>query len=273
MYKAVLGVAPNLDMPQTFNEKIQWIKLNYRLPVMTVMADKIKAKEYVRDILGSQYIVSLLAVWDDASEIDFSLLPERFVIKCNHNSGLGMCICRDRERLNEQKARKNIAEGLKEDFYSHNREWCYRDINRMAFAEQFIEDGTGNGELTDYKFYCFDGEPQYLYISHGLENHATATISFLNIDWTFADFGRTDYAPYKSLPQKPKRYLEMLEIARVLAKGFPFIRVDLFETNGKIFFSEFTFYPCAGMMPFKPVSADEELGKLLHLPFDEVEKA
>ena len=119
--------------------------------------------------------------------------------------------------------------------------------------------------LIDYKFYCFNGIPKLLYVSQGLENHDTAKISFLNIDWTFADFGRSDYKAWETLPKKPQNYENMLEIAKKLSKGIPFLRVDLYEINNKIYFGELTFSPCAGMMPSVPRQADLEVGKLLDI--------
>lgn len=120
--------------------------------------------------------------------------------------------------------------------------------------------------MTDYKFYCFDGEPKYLYISEGLEHHPTASISFLNLDWSFAPFGRSDYKPFKTLPPKPSLYDEMISLARKLSAGNCFLRVDLYQINEKVYFSELTFTPCAGFMPFSPPEWDEELGKLIDLP-------
>lgn len=122
--------------------------------------------------------------------------------------------------------------------------------------------------LTDYKFYCFDGKPKYLYVSQGLDNHATALISFLTMDWKFAAFGRSDYTSFESLPEKPECFKEMVKIASELSSGFPFLRVDMYEINGKVFFSELTFSPCGGMMPFDPPEWDEKIGLELTLPFN-----
>ena len=254
----------NLKNPQTFNEKINYLKLYNRDDIQTIMADKYKARDYVKDKIGEQYLVPLIGVWDNPDDIDFDKLPNQFAMKCNHNSGLGMCICKDKSKLDIDKVRSELKKGIAEDYYKNCREWPYKNIPRKIICEEFLTQEKDTG-LTDYKFFCFNGEPKFMYVSDGLDNHDTASISFLTMDWQFAEFERADYNRHKELPEKPVHYEKMIELAKILSEGFAFLRVDLYEIDGKIYFSELTFSPCGGFMPFTPEKWDAELGKLIEL--------
>lgn len=262
-YKLVTGKTLRLDPPETFNEKLQWLKLHDRNPNYTKMVDKAAAKQYVADKIGEEYIIPTLGVWDHFAEIDFSRLPEQFVLKCTHDSG-GSIICRDKSKFDKKEARNKLEKFLRRKYFYVHREWPYKNVKPRIMAEAYMQDGERRA-LTDYKFYCFNGKPTYLYVSTGLENHRTAKLSFLNIDWSFASFGRSDFSPMDQLPEKPKNYDKMLELAGTLSEEVTFLRVDLYEINGKIYFGELTFSPCAGMMPFSPPEADLEVGKQLDI--------
>lgn len=267
-FRLLLNEEIDWENPKTFNQKLQWLKLNYRKPEFTVMVDKYKVREYIAKTIGEEYLIPLLGVYDSVNEIDFDKLPDQFVLKCNHNSGVGMCICRDKSKLNFFRVKAMLRKGLKQDYYITNREFPYKDVPRKIVCEKYMQDSDNpKTGLTDYKFYCFNGEPQLLYVSTGLENHDTAKMSFLNVDWTFTNFGRTDYLPLEQLPKKPENFEKMLEISRILAKDIPFLRVDLYEINHKIYFGELTFSPCGGLMPFQPKEADLEIGKLLDISY------
>lgn len=249
--------------PKSFNEKLQWLKLYDRKPEYSIMVDKYDAKRYVADRIGEGHIIPSLGVWNRFEDIDFDALPERFVLKCTHDSG-GLVICRDKRKFDKVAAEKKINVSLKTNYYYQGREWPYKNVKPRIIAEKYMEDGSSK-DLTDYKFYCFNGEPKYLYVSTGLENHATASISFLTLDWEFAPFGRSDFKPFTELPPKPTRFDEMLKLAAKLSAGHKFLRVDLYQIENQIYFSELTFSPCGGMMPFDPPEWDEELGKLIDL--------
>ena len=264
-FKATIGENPDLNNPKTFNEKLQWLKLYDRKPICTTMVDKYEAKRYVAGIIGEEYIIPTLGAWDNFDEIDFDSLPNQFVLKCTHDSG-GLVICRDKKTLNLKKARKKIEKSLKRNFYYTSREWPYKNVKPRIIAEKYMEDTSNKDGLVDYKFYCFGGEAKFLYVSQGLENHATASISFLTTEWEFAPYERTDYKPLDKLPQKPVNFEKMKDICRVLAKDIPFLRVDLYEINGQIYFSELTFTPAAGFMKFKNPEHDKEIGDMLELP-------
>lgn len=261
-------VIPNLRNPKTFNEKLTWMKLHDRNPKYVQMVDKLTAKEYVNKIIGGGYIIPTLKVWDSPEDVDIEELPEQFVLKCTHNSG-GIVICRDKDKFDLKGAKKKLEKTFYRNYFWLGREWPYKNVEPRIIAEQYMEDvGGAEKGLTDYKFYCFDGVPKYLYVSSGLENHATARISFLTLDWQFAPFGRSDYKAFEKLPKRPVNLSEMIELAKTLSKGLPFLRVDLYEIKGKVFFSELTLSPCSGMMPFSPREWDERLGLELRLPYN-----
>ena len=264
-YLAKLKKVLHLKNPKSFNEKLQWLKLYDRKKIYTTMVDKFEAKKYVADRIGESYIIPTLGVWDRVEDIDFSSLPDKFVIKCTHDSG-GLIVCRDKSKLDVDKTKRILPKSLRNDFYSEAREWPYKNVKRRIIAEQFMEDENQRNGLIDYKFYCFDGEPKFLYVSKGLEDHATANISFLNLDWSFAPFQRSDYKGFDILPEKPAGYEKMLELARCLSEGTSFLRVDLYEIGGKIYFSELTFTPCGGTMTFSPPEWDDKIGQWLTLP-------
>lgn len=255
----------NLKNPQTFNEKIQWLKLHDRKKEYTKMVDKYTAKKHVASIIGSKHIIPTLGVWDKFDDIDFEKLPQQFVLKCTHDSG-GLIICRDKSKLNIDEARRKINACLKQRYYWIAREWPYKNVKPRIIAEQYME-VEGDLELTDYKWFCFNGEPQFLYISHGLANHETATIDFYDINHRRMPFKRTDYKSSTTDAPKPRCHDEMIDIAGKLSKNIPFVRIDLYEINGKVYFSEITFSPCAGWLPFDPQEWDYKLGKYIKLPY------
>ena len=264
-FSYLMGYPLNLENPKTFNEKIQWLKLYDRKPLYTMLVDKYEAKECVKKIIGEQYIIPGLGVWDNFDDIDFSTLPKQFVLKCTHDSG-GLIICRDKEKLCIDKARKKIKNCLAVNYYWRGREWPYKDVKPRIIAEKYIENKAEKG-LIDYKFFCFNGNPLLLYISRGLENHSMAEISFYDMNGKEKNFHRIDYKPYHNAVI-PDNFEQMKNIASMLAReiGSPFVRVDLYSLENKIYFSEITFHPCSGMIPFDSLSADIELGNMLFLP-------
>lgn len=263
VYWMKTGKKLNLNHPVSFNEKLQWLKIYDRKDIYTTMVDKYEVKKYVAEILGDRYIVPTLGVWDKFDDIDFNGLPEKFVLKCTHDSG-GLVVCRDKNKLDFDVVRKKLETSLENNYYIYGREWPYKNVKPRIIAEQFLDDGHGSG-LFDYKFYCFNGEPRYLYVSTGLENHETAQISFLTLDWTFAEFRRSDFKPFEQLPEKPSKFDEMIKVARELSSGTKFLRVDLYEVNGNVYFSELTFSPCSGMMPFSDEKYNIMLGNMIDL--------
>lgn len=244
-FKACMGEDLHLDNPKTFNEKLQWLKLYDRKPEYTMMVDKYKVREYIKEKLGEEYLIPLLGVWDKAEDIDFDKLPNQFVLKCNHNSGLGMYICKDKSKLTQKEIkviRKNLTKGLQQDYYLTGREWPYKNVPRKIIAEKYMEDETG--QLRDYKFYCFNGEPKIIMINSDREIGKTKA-DYFDMDFNWIDL-KWGYEHALVKPSKPINFEKMKELAVVLSKNIPELRVDFYEVNNKIYFGELTFFDGSG---------------------------
>lgn len=264
-YKMIFGKELNLNNPQTFSEKVQWLKLYDRRPEYTIMVDKYAVKAYVEKLIGKKYIIPTIGVWDNPDDIDFSTLPDRFVLKCNHNSGLGMFICKDKKTIDEKKVRADLAAGLKENFFLRGREWPYKNVPHKIIAEKYMEDRV-TGELRDYKFFCFNGEVKALFIASDRQSEDEETkFDFFDADYNHLPF--TNGHPNASItPQKPICFEEMKRLASILSKGIPQVRVDFYEVDGQVYFGELTLSHWSGMTPFKPDKWDLVFGKWITLP-------
>lgn len=262
-YQLYFGQKLDLQNPQTFNEKLQWLKLYNRKPEYTVMVDKYKVREYIAQELGEEYLIPLLGVWDNPDEIDFDALPNQFVLKCNHNSGLGMCICKDKSELDISKVKVELRKGLKQDYYLTGREWPYKDVPRKIIAEKYMEDVSG--DLKDYKFYCFNGEMKFVMINSDRNTSRPTRADYFDRDFNWLDF-TWGYSHAEVHPKKPEQFEKMVAIVEKLAKGLPHIRVDLYDCNGKIYFGELTFFDGSGFDKIEPLEWDYKIGKLLKLP-------
>lgn len=251
----------NIDNPKSFNEKLQWLKLYDRNPNYITMVDKLEVKKYVSKIIGDEYVIPTIGEYDSFDDIDFNALPNQFVLKCTHDSG-GLVVCRDKHKLDIREAKNKINRSLKNNYFNLGREWPYKNVKPKIIAEKYMEDASSN-ELIDYKWFCCNGKVKFLYVSHGLENHATARISFYDLQYNEVSFRRVDYEPFDSKPPKPKNFDDMIKIAEKLSANIPFVRIDLYEINEKIYFSEITFSPCTGLIPFEPIEWDMKLGELL----------
>lgn len=263
MYRVKIGQKLHLDDPKTFNEKLQWLKLYNRKPEYIKMVDKYAVREYIAKELGEEYLIPLLGVWDDPDDIDFDSLPDKFVLKCNHNSGTGMCICKDKSSLDIETVKKNLRKGLKQDYYKYNREWPYKDVKRKIIAEQYMEDDE-KGELVDYKFMCFNGKVQCSFTCTERFSSSGLKVSFFDIDWNRLPFIR-QYPQSTVDIKKPKNYDEMVIMAEKLSKGIPFVRIDFYEINKKMYFGEITFFPGSGYEKFTPEEWDLKLGEMINL--------
>lgn len=264
MYKCKTGDKLDLDEPRTFNQKLQWLKLYDRNPLYTVMVDKNLVKKYVGDIIGYEYLIPTLEVWDSVDDIDFDVLPKKFVLKCNHNSGLGMCICTDKSKLDVKKAKKDLKRGLKQDYYLTGREWPYKDVPRKIVAEKFLKGDTGG--LTDYKIHCFNGVPKFVLVCRDRFSESGLTEDFYTPEWELMPVKRPSIPNAKTPLPKPEKLDEMLALAAKLSENIPFLRVDFYYVEGKIYFSELTFFPASGFAPFEPEEWDRTFGDWLELP-------
>lgn len=257
----------NWRNPITFTEKLQWMKVYYRKPELSLMVDKIEAKKYVAGIIGNKYIIPTIAEWENVDDINFCELPEKFVLKCNHNSGTGMCICTDKSKLNYTSVINGLKKGLASDYYTVTREWPYKNVKRRVFAEQFMEQDDSN-DLIDYKWFCFNGEPTYCQV---IKDRSTKeTIDFFDKNWNHQAFiGLNSQAVYATIcPSRPKNLQLMIEIATRLSRGLPFSRIDLYEIKDSVYFGEITFFPMSGFGSFNPKEVDVFLGGLINLPME-----
>lgn len=268
LFYASMGKTLNLDNPQTFNEKLQWLKLYNRKPEYTTMVDKYEVREYIAQKLGTEYLIPLLGVWDTPDEIDFNKLPDRFVLKCNHNSGLGMYICQDKSKMDVGQVKKELWKGLKQDYYLTGREWPYKNVKRKIIAEKYMEDDAVH-ELRDYKFFCFNGRCKCFKVDFNrfVEHRA----NYYDPQGHLLDFGEKICPPDRTKNiVLPENLAEMISLAEKLSVGFPFLRVDLYDVNGKIYFGELTFFPASGFGEFTSEEWDERLGSWIKLPKKEL---
>jgi hypothetical protein len=266
-YRLVFKKRLNWDSPQTYSEKIQWLKIYGREPIHKIMADKYLVKDYISKKIGEQYVIPLIGVWDNENEIDFDALPERFVLKCNHDSGTGMVICKDKSKLNIEKAKAGLHKGLREDYFPISREYAYKDIPRKIIAEQYMEDSE-TLELRDYKFFCFDGEPKAMFIAAGRsQGEENVTFDFFDMEFNHLPF-TNGHPNAKVTPKKPVCFDEMKKLAAQLSVGIPHVRVDFYEVDGRVYFGEFTFSHWGGLKPFDPEEWDYTFGSWIKLPVE-----
>ena len=256
----VLKKELNLENPQTFNEKIQWLKLHDYPTNQLVIdgADKYKVRAYVEKKGLGNILVPLIGHWDKPADIDWDKLPEKFVLKCNHGCAYNI-LCNDKSTFDKEDAIKKMSKWMKEDFGAFNIETHYSKIEPHITCEEYLGDC-----IIDYKFFCFNGEPKYIYVSSDLIHDRQAQIGFFYLDGTKMPLIRDDYAPM-DIEELPPFFDQMKEAARVLCQDFPFVRVDFFLANNTYYFAELTFTPSGGMMPFNPDKYDLEWGKLIDL--------
>lgn len=276
LYRFKMRRRLDLKNPKTFTEKLQWLKLYNRKSEYTTKVDKYAVKEYVANIIGEEYIIPTLGVWNKVEDIDWESLPQQFVLKTTHGGGGGgVVICKDKATFDKEKAIAKLNQSLKSDIYRTLREWPYKNVPKRIIAEKFMapEKSLGSKDLPDYKFFCFNGEPKYCQVIR--DRHTKETIDFYDIDWNHQEFvglnpvahsGLTPIAHNGLTPVvRPDNLDEMKDICRKLSKSEPFVRVDLYVIDGKNYFGELTFYPASGMGVFTPREWNAKLGDLLNI--------
>lgn len=259
------GYWPNWKNPTTFNEKLQWLKLYNRRPEYTTMVDKYAVKEYVANIIGEEFIIPTLGVWDKPEEIEWDLLPNQFVLKTTHGGGnTGVVICKDKATFSREKAIEKLNKSLKQDIYKKLREWPYKNVPRRILAEKYIEPRTKTKDLPDYKFFCFDGNVRALFVG---SERQSGNVKF---DYYDSDFNHLDLVQVHQMSgkvqKKPECFERMKEVASELSKGIPHVRIDLYDVDGKVYFGEMTFFHHGGIVPFHPERWDYIFGSWLKLP-------
>lgn len=250
----------NVKHPKTFNEKIQWLKIFNRNPIYVQLADKYAVRDYVKTKIGEPFLNELIGVWSSPSEIEWDRLPEKFVLKCTHGSGMNILIS-DKACINQHLIQEQLALWLKQDYSKLGREWVYKNIHRKIIAEKYLKDDEGNVPV-DYKFFCFNGVPKYVQVDiDRFKNHRRV---FFDKLWQRQPFDLY-YDSYDGDLAKPKYFELMLDVASKLSSNIPFVRVDLYAIP-EVFFGEMTFYPGNGTEHFYPAEWDLILGDMLILP-------
>lgn len=259
LYYKSFGEYPDLENPKTFNEKLQWLKLKYRNPDMVQCADKYEVRKYISD-RGLDYLLNeLIAVYDSVNEINLDELPERFVLKGSHGSGWNL-IVKNKYKINWTAWKLIMNSWLKQNLYNYGREWVYKNIKPRIVCEKYLEDS--NGELLDYKVLCFKGEPKLIQVDKDRFNNRTT--NYYNTNWQLTNL-KIGYENSGAI-KKPTNFDEMMRIAKILSKDFPFVRVDFYEVDGKLYFGELTFYPFNGIIHYEPNEYNYKLGEWLILP-------
>ena len=271
-YRLKMGYWMDFDNPQTFSEKIQWLKLIDIHPEYTLMVDKVAAKDYVRSKVGDKYIIPTLGVWDNVDDIDWDSLPQKFVVKATNDSG-GVVVCRDKSNLNIEEAKRKLRGLGGRDYTKTSKEYPYHGVPHRFIAEELLENGT-DADLPDYKFFCFNGEPMYCQVIR--DRNSKETIDFYDMEWHHQEFvglnpvarnGLTPVARNGLTPvARPGNLDEMKEVCRKLSENIPFVRVDLYVIDDKEYFGELTFFPASGLGVFTPDQWNQRLGDLLKLP-------
>lgn len=259
-----LKMSERLDLknPVKFSEKLQWLKLNDQNPEYTAIVDKAAVKEIVAKKIGREYVIPTLGLWNSLEEIEWDVLPNEFVLKTTHGGGgAGVAICRDKSKFDKESAIKKLGISMKGDIYRNYGEWPYKDVPKRIIAEELIKTA-GSEDLKDYKFFCFDGEPKFLKVDFNRfsDHHA----NYYDLNWSLLEYGESGFDPdFNHIEEKPKNFDEMVKIVRTLSQSYKFIRVDLYNADGKIYFGEMTFFPASGMGKWTDPNDDEEIGNLL----------
>lgn len=267
MFRLLIGKELNLENPLTFNEKLQWLKLYDRNPLYTKLVDKYEVKKYVASIIGEEYVIPTLGVYDKFDDIDFDVLPSKFVIKCTHDSGSVM-ICKDKSTFDITQAKKYFDKKLNYNYYYNSREWPYKYVKpRIIIEEYIVRGGEISGQFLppeDYKFFCFNGDAKlsFIVMDRFTKN---MTVTFFDRDWRKLPFSRK-YKSYDGDISKPKHHDLMVDLSEKLSKNIPFVRVDFFDVGDRVYFGELTFYPGSGFEPFDPYEYDKILGDYIKLP-------
>lgn len=257
-----VGLNLNLDNPVTIQDKINWMKLYDSTPLKTRCADKIQVHEYCKEKIGEDLCIPILHIYDKVEDIKWDELPNQFVIKCNHGSGMNI-IVKDKTKLNIPEAETKLKRFMADDFAFHvGYEMHYHDIPHKIFVEEYKEDESQKNSLYDYKFWCFNGEPKFMTVSDGF-GHGNMT--FYNMDFTKSELSRGDFTPIKKEISKPKNFDKMAEYSKKLSEDFNFVRVDFYEVAGQLYLGELTFTPGAGFFKYRNSEDNKMVGNMLKI--------
>ena len=263
VFQGVFGYKLDLEKPQSFNEKIQWLKLNDRKDIYTTMVDKDAVKSYVGQIIGTDYVIPTIGIWEKPEQIDFQKLPDQFVLKCTHDSG-SIVICHDKRTFDYQSAEKKLRYFLGKNSYWSGREWPYKNVPPRIIAEPYLKDSEAK-EIIDYKVHCFNGEPRVVLVCQDRFSENGMTEDFFDTSWNHLNVRRAEHGNAEKSIQRPEKLDEMLKLSRLLSGNIPFLRVDFYVIDGNVYFGELTFYPASGLQKFIPETFDLRMGEWISL--------
>jgi hypothetical protein len=258
------GYRLDLNNPKSYNEKLQWLKIYNRNPLYTKLVDKYEVRKYIAETIGEEYLIPLIGVYDNVEEIDWPKLPKQFVLKCTHGSGANI-ICKDKDKLNIQKAKKQLKKWMRRNWYWYGREWPYKNVKPRIICEKFLQEADGE-QIKDYRIFCFNGVPKFITVDFDIINKKNTRRNLYDLDWNLLDYGISYPRELSIKVERPKRIDEMIKISKILAKDKPHVRVDFYCLDTKIYFGEMTFYHQSGYGKVYPESFGRKIGDWIKLP-------
>ncbi|MFD2131650.1 ATP-grasp fold amidoligase family protein [Pseudogracilibacillus auburnensis] len=264
LYWGETGKKLNLVNPQTYNEKLQWLKLYNRKPEYTKYVDKYAVRSYIAEIIGDEYLIPLIGVYNSIDEIDWNSLPEKFVLKCTHGSSANI-ICTNKKELNIKDVKGKLNKWMKKNWYWFGREWPYKQVRPRIICEKFIEQNDGD-ELRDYRFFCFNGEPKFITVDFSITNKKKTRRNLYDLEWNLMDEEISYPKELGIKVKKPEKLCEMINLSKKLSANIPHLRVDFYYIKEKIIFGEMTFFHQSGMGQIRPTKFDNQIGEWLKLP-------
>jgi hypothetical protein len=265
-FKKRLGREVELVDPTKFNDKLQWLKLNWNDPLACICADKYEVRDFVAKEIGKEYLNELYGVYNSIDEIELDDLPNTFVLKGTHGSGFNI-ICKDKNKMNWEEEFCKMKGWFKKNYYLQNREWVYKEIKPKIVCEKYIEQNDG-AELRDYRFFCFNGEPKFITVDFSIINKKNTRRNLYDLEWNLMEQEISYPRELSKKVDKPSKLDEMIFLSRKLSSNFPHARIDFYFVEDKIIFGEITFFHQSGMGKIKPVAFEEEMGSWLKLPIN-----
>lgn len=264
LYRVIMGRKLNLKNPKEYNEKLQWLKLNDRKPEYSTMVDKYEVREYIEDLLGDKYLIPCLGIYDSVDDIDIDALPERFVLKCTHDSG-SVEICKDKSSFDIEGARHRLSQAMKRNYYATYREWPYKYVKPRIIAEGYLE-GDG-GDLKDYKVMCFNGEAKIIEVHENrFVEGKVHTQTFYDREWNIVPLTQVETVTVDRPGERPRQLDEILRLSELIAKDMYHARIDWYIEGDKIYFGEITFFDGSGFESFSTPEMERMLGDMINLP-------
>lgn len=262
IFKATFGRTIDFKHPTEINDKIQWLKFNtyYRNDVITRCVDKYRVREYLEAKGMGDLLPRLYGVYTKGEDIEWQICPKQFVIKCNHGCGYNI-LCADMDKLNQNDAVKRLNRWMREDYWKNFAEVQYKYVEKKIIVEEYLGDN-----LVAYKFYCFNGVPKFLYISSDGNGIKDYYLDYFDMNWNRLSCLLRGHEHYPGEIDKPESFEKMKDTAEKLSGDFPFVRVDLYDVQGEVYFSELTFIPTGGFMKLEPQEVAKQWGELLELP-------